>query len=134
MGAGFSKALAQPMAPARVVVANRSAERAAAVAEQSGADVVSLSRLDEELGMADIVLTSTSAARGRVGRCSRGPHDAITPQGGPSCCRRPAVPVTSDPAVADVEGVSLLDVEDVRGCGGSHVYAPAARSLRSARS
>ena len=36
MGAGFSKALAQPMAPARVVVANRSAERAASCSARSG--------------------------------------------------------------------------------------------------
>ena len=62
MGTGFSKALAQPAAPARVVVANRSSERAAALAQQSGADAVSLAKLDDELGRADIVLTSTAAA------------------------------------------------------------------------
>ena len=120
MGAGFSKALAQPMAPARVVVANRSAERAAAVAEQSGADVVSLSRLDEELGMADIVLTSTSAAEvvldaARVGRTMR------SRPGRPLLVVDVAVPRDVDPAVADVEGVSLLDVEDVRRFAEAHM-------------
>ncbi len=50
MGAGFSKALAQQPAPARLIVANRSVARAAAVAERSGAEAVGLSQLDEELG------------------------------------------------------------------------------------
>jgi glutamyl-tRNA reductase len=113
MGAGFSKALAQPAAAARVVVANRSAERAAAVADQSGAEAVSLSKLDEELGRADVVLTSTAAADvvldvARVGRTMR------SRPGRPLLVVDVAVPRDVDPAVADLEGVSLLDVEDVR--------------------
>jgi len=113
MGAGFSKALAQPVGPARVVVANRSAERAAAVAEQSGAQAVSLSKLDEELARADLVLTSTAAPDvvldvARVGRTMRSRPDR------PLLVVDVAVPRDVDPAVADLEGVSLLDVEDVR--------------------
>ena len=113
MGAGFSKALAQPAAAARVVVANRSAERAAAVADQSGAEAVSLSKLDEELGRADVVLTSTAAADvvldvARVGRTMQ------SRPGRPLLVVDVAVPRDVDPAVADLEGVSLLDVEDVR--------------------
>ncbi len=115
MGAGFSKALAQPdgLAPARVVVANRSAGRAAAIAEQAGAQAVGLSDLDDELARADVVLTSTTASEvvldaARVGR---------TMQSRP---RQPllvvdvAVPRDVDPAVARLDGVRLLDVEDVR--------------------
>ena len=113
MGAGFSKALAQPVGPARVVVANRSAERAAAVAEQSGAQAVSLSKLDEELARADLVLTSTAAPDvvldvARVRRTMRSRPDR------PLLVVDVAVPRDVDPAVADLEGVSLLDVEDVR--------------------
>ncbi|MGO9150200.1 MAG: glutamyl-tRNA reductase [Acidimicrobiales bacterium] len=113
MGAGFSKALAQPVGPARVVVANRSAGRAAAVAEQSGAQAVSLSKLDEELARADLVLTSTAAPDvvldvARVGRTMRSRPDR------PLLVVDVAVPRDVDPAVADLEGVSLLDVEDVR--------------------
>ena len=113
MGAGFSKALAQPVGPARVVVANRSAERAAAVAEQSGAQAVGLSKLDEELARADLVLTSTAAPDvvldvARVGRTMRSRPDR------PLLVVDVAVPRDVDPAVADLEGVSLLDVEDVR--------------------
>jgi glutamyl-tRNA reductase len=113
MGAGFSKALAQPVGPARVVVANRSAERAAAVAEQSGAQAVGLSKLDEELARADLVLTSTAAPDvvldvARVGRTMRSRPER------PLLVVDVAVPRDVDPAVADLEGVSLLDVEDVR--------------------
>lgn len=113
MGAGFSKALALAPGPARVVVANRSAERATALAAKSGAAAVGLAKLDEELGRADVVLTSTAAPdlvldAARVGRTMQ---------------QRPgrsllvvdvAVPRDVDPAVADIDGVSLLDVEDVR--------------------
>ena len=113
MGAGFSKALAPPATPKRVVVANRSAKRAAAIAEQSGAEVVSLSKLDEELERADIVLTSTAAADvvldvARIGRTMR------SRPGRPLLVVDVAVPRDVDPAVGDLEGVSLLDVEDVR--------------------
>ncbi len=113
MGAGFSKALAQPVGPARVVVANRSAGRAAAVAEQSGAQAVSLSKLDEELARADLVLTSTAAPDvvldvARLGRTMRSRPDR------PLLVVDVAVPRDVDPAVADLDGVRLLDVEDVR--------------------
>ena len=113
MGAGFSKALTQPPAPARVVVANRSAERAAAVARQSGAQAVGFSKLDEELGQADVVLTSTAAPdlvldAARVGRAMRSRPER------PLLMVDLAIPRDVDPAVAEIEGVSLLDVEDVR--------------------
>ena len=113
MGTGFSKALAQPAAPARVVVANRSSERAAALAQQSGADAVSLAKLDDELGRADIVLTSTAAGDVMldVNRISRTMQSR---PGRPLLVVDVAVPRDVDPAVADLEGVSLLDVEDVR--------------------
>jgi glutamyl-tRNA reductase len=113
MGAGFSKALALQPAPARVVVANRSTARAEAVATQSGAQAVGLSELDEELGRADVVLTSTAAPdlvldAARVSRAMR------SRPGRPLLVVDLAIPRDVDPAVAEIEGVSLLDVEDVR--------------------
>lgn len=115
MGAAFSRALSQPGAPgpARVVVANRSAERAAALAEQAGAEAVSLADLDVELERADVVLTSTTAAdvvldAGRVGRSMH------SRPGQPLLVVDVAVPRDVDPAVGLLDGVRLLDVEDVR--------------------
>ena len=120
MGAGFSKALAQPNGPSRVVVANRSAKRAAAALGQSGAEVVGLSKLDEELERADIVLTSTAAPEAvldleRINRTMRSrPGRALL-------VVDIAVPRDVDPAAAEIEGVSLLDVEDVRLFAESHM-------------
>jgi len=120
MGAGFSKALAQPNGPARVVVANRSAKRAAATLGHSGTEVVGLSKLDEELERADIVLTSTAAPEAvldlaRIDRTMR------SRPGRPLLVVDIAVPRDVDPAAAGIEGVSLLDVEDVRLFAESHM-------------
>jgi glutamyl-tRNA reductase len=120
MGAGFSKALAQPNGPSRVVVANRSAKRAAAALGQSGTEVVGLSKLDEELERADIVLTSTAAPEAvldleRVNRTMR------SRPGRGLLVVDIAVPRDVDPAAAEIEGVSLLDVEDVRLFAESHM-------------
>ena len=114
MGVGFSKALSHPTAaPARVVVASRSGERAAAIAKQSGAEVVSLAQLDEELGRADLVLSSTTATEAvldvdRIGRTMRSRPNK------PLLVVDVAVPRDVEPAVAELDGVRLLDVEDVR--------------------
>ena len=113
MGAGFSKALAQIGRPARVVVANRTARRAAAIAGELGTEVVGLSQLDEEIARADVVLSSTAAEeivleKSRIEKAMRSrPLD-------PLLIVDVAVPRDVDPAAADIAGVSILDVEDVR--------------------
>ncbi len=122
MGAGFSKALAQPGGPARVVVANRSAKRAAAALGQPGTEVVGLSKLDEELARVDVVLTSTAAPEAlldveRIERTMRSRPDR------PLLVVDVAVPRDVDPAAAAIAGVSLLDVEDVRLFAESHMAA-----------
>jgi glutamyl-tRNA reductase len=120
MGAGFSKALAQVDGPERVVVANRSARRASTAVGQSVTKVVSLSKLDEELALADVVLSSTAAPEvvldtDRVARAMR-PR-----RGRPLLIVDVAVPRDVDPAAAGIRGVSLLDVEDVRRFAESHM-------------
>ncbi len=120
MGTGFSKALAQPNGPARVVVANRSAKRAAAAVGRPSTEVVGLSKLDEELGRADVVLTSTAAPEAlldveRIERTMR------SRPGRPLLVVDVAVPRDVDPAAAAIAGVSLLDVEDVRLFAESHM-------------
>ncbi|MGA3216761.1 MAG: glutamyl-tRNA reductase [Acidimicrobiales bacterium] len=115
MGAGFSKALSRSAAPApaRVVVASRSAERAAAIAKQSGVEVVGLAQLDDELTRADIVLTSTTADE-TVLDLDRVSRTMKSRPGKPLLVVDVAVPRDVDPAVAGLDGVRLLDVEDVR--------------------
>jgi len=113
MGTGFSKALEQATGPSRVVVANRSLKHAAALAEQSGAKAVGLSKLDEELAKADVVLTSTTAEEVLLDVADISRAMKARPAR-PLLLVDVAVPRDVDPAVADLEGVRLLDVEDVR--------------------
>jgi glutamyl-tRNA reductase len=114
MGAGFSKALGQASpAPARVVVANRSAARATAIAEREGAEAVSLAKVDDELAQADVVLTSTAAAGTVLDAARIGAAMSSRPDR-PLLVVDVAVPRDVDPAVAGLAGVRLLDVEDVR--------------------
>ena len=113
MGGGFSKALAQPNGPARVVIANRSPIRGTGVLGRAGTAVVSLSNLDDELACADVVLTSTAAPEAvldleRLERAMRSRRDR------PLLLVDLAVPRDVDPAAAGIAGISLLDVEDVR--------------------
>ena len=113
VGGGFSKALAQPNGPARVVIANRSPIRGTGVLGRAGTAVVSLSNLDDELACADVVLTSTAAPEAvldleRLERAMRSRRDR------PLLLVDLAVPRDVDPAAAGIAGISLLDVEDVR--------------------
>lgn len=133
VGAGFTSAVTKLAAPARVVVANRSARRATAVAEQSGARAVGLEKLDEELERADLVLTSTAALDVVLGPERVGRAMAARPQR-PLLVVDVAVPRDVDPAAAGLDGVSLLDVEDVRRYAESQMETrrreiPVARSL-----
>jgi glutamyl-tRNA reductase len=120
VGAGFLKALAQPDGPERVVIANRSARRASSSVAQPGTEVVSLSKLDEELVRADVVLSSTAAPEvvldaARVAKALRTRH------GRGLLIVDLAVPRDVDPAAAAIDGVRLLDVEDVRRFAESHM-------------
>jgi len=115
MGAGFHKALTSfaTAPPARVVVANRSHRRAAVIAEHSGGEAVSFASLDRELERADVVLTSTAASEvvldiTRIDRAMQSRPDR------PLLVVDVAVPRDVDPTVARLEGIRLLDVEDVR--------------------
>jgi glutamyl-tRNA reductase len=95
------------------VVANRSLKRGASAADEAGGEFVALSDLDGELARADVVLISTASPdvlldRDRVERAMRSRPDQ------PLLIVDVGVPRDVDPAVAALDGVSLLDVEDLR--------------------
>lgn len=119
VGAGkMGRLAAQALAAAGardVTVVNRSEERAQEVADAFGANSVGLDELPVVLERSDIVITSTTA-----------PETIIDPQlVAASVAKRPAdktlffvdiaVPRDIDPAVAEVEGVVLRDIDDLRG-------------------
>ena len=116
IGAGETSELTAQALAARgvrtIFVANRHADRALAMAERFGGSVVSLDRLPEQLAAADIVLASTSSPHPIVGleelelvmreRDSR-----------PLLLIDIAVPRDIESACAELEGVTLRDIDDL---------------------
>ena len=95
-----------------VIVANRRAERAVALAERFGGTAIRFEELPDELGRSDIVVTSTSSPHQILG------HDevarAMDERGGrPLLLIDIAVPRDIDPQVRDLPGVSLYDMDDL---------------------
>lgn len=121
MGKGMAQAVAGrlkasgggPAAAAHLMVASRSAVAAASMAERMGGRAVPFESLGPALEEADAVLTSTGAPSTLV-------HvDDLEPvmqarRGRPLLVVDVAVPRDVDPAVAEVPGVTLLDIDDLR--------------------
>jgi len=103
-----------------IIVANRTYDRAVALAQQVRGHAVSFDRLAEVLSSADIVLSSTAA-----------PHHLLTREvfraAFPSGRRRPlliidiAIPRDVEPAVGDESEVFLYNVDDLRQIVEEHV-------------
>jgi glutamyl-tRNA reductase len=111
-----------------IFVANRHADRALSLAQRFGGSVVGLDKLPDQLVHADIVLSSTSSPHPIVGReelelvmDQRGEHGG---RGGPGgrggrggralLIIDIAVPRDVDPACAELDGVSLYDIDDLQ--------------------
>jgi glutamyl-tRNA reductase len=117
IGAGETSELtAQALAAhgvATTFIANRHADRARSMAERFGGSVVGLDRLPETLEAADIVLASTSSPHPIVG------HEELELVMR-ARDRRPlllidiAVPRDIDPLCAQLEGVTLRDIDDLQ--------------------
>ncbi|MCH8815549.1 MAG: glutamyl-tRNA reductase [Chloroflexi bacterium] len=113
MGELAAKSLADHTG-SRIIVANRTLERAQELAEDLGGEVdaITLSDLPDALAVSDIVISGTSADRFIIG-----PDDVR-----PVMERRNgrgllfidiAVPRDIDPAVAELSGVHLHDIDDI---------------------
>ena len=116
IGAGETSELTAQALAARGVstmfVANRHADRARSVAQRFGGEVVGLERLPETLEAADIVLSSTSSPHTIVG------HEELElvmeARGGrPLLLIDIAVPRDIDPRCAELDGVTLRDIDDL---------------------
>ncbi len=96
-----------------IFVANRHADRALSLAERFGGTVVGLDKLPDQLLAADIVLSSTASPHPIVGREEL---ELVMTQRE----QRPlllidiAVPRDVDPACAELEGVTLYDIDDLQ--------------------
>ena len=97
-----------------IVVANRSAERGEALARRVGGTAVGLDRLVDAVRSADIVVTGTAAGESvlteeLIGDARHGRGDEH-----PLLVVDIAVPRDVDPRVADMAGVTVLDLDDLR--------------------
>jgi glutamyl-tRNA reductase len=132
MGEGMAVALAGAGA-AEVLVANRTAATAAAVAERIGGRSLPLGEVADHLADVDVVLTSTGAPSLVL------EHSVLAPivdvrAGRPLLVIDIAVPRDVDPGVASLPGVTLLDMEGLsafveQGLNGRRREAEGARLL-----
>jgi glutamyl-tRNA reductase len=100
-----------------IFVANRHADRALSLAERFGGSVVGLDKLPDQLLLADIVLSSTSSPHPIVGREEL--EVVMAEREGRAGGRALllidiAVPRDIDPGCAELEGVSLYDIDDLQ--------------------
>jgi len=94
-------------------VANRHADRALSLAQRFGGSVVGLDKLPDQLLLADIVLSSTSSPHPIVGREEL---EVVMSEreGRPLLLIDIAVPRDIDPGCAELEGVTLYDIDDLQ--------------------
>lgn len=95
------------------LVANRTQERARAIAERLGGRAVSLEEAWVHFATTDIALCSTAAPHAVVTWERVGPVIAQR-RGRPLCILDLAVPRDVDPAIAQIENVFLYDVDDLQ--------------------
>ncbi len=94
-------------------VANRHADRALSLAQRFGGTVVGLDGLPDQLLAADIVLSSTSSPHPIVGREEL--EQVMRERGGRALLLIDiAVPRDIEAACAELEGVSLYDIDDLQ--------------------
>jgi glutamyl-tRNA reductase len=117
LGAGETSELtAQALAAqgvGTIFVANRHADRALSLAQRFGGSVVGLEKLPDQLVEADIVVSSTSSPHPIVGAEEL---ELVMAQrdGRPLLLIDIAVPRDIDPRCADLDGVTLYDIDDLQ--------------------
>lgn len=124
-----------------LAVANRTADRATALADRFGARAVTLEGIEDELAAADLVVASTAAMKPTV------THDVVAravtrrrqlpPAGGTGTAPRPlvlldlGVPNDVDTRVRELDGVVLADLDGLRAVVETEGGPPAAEVARA---
>lgn len=99
---------------AEVLVANRTWDRSVELTDRVGGVPIHLDDLPQALSRVELLLTSTGAASIMVERGDLAPIMAERPDDHPLLIVDIAVPRDVDPAAADLPGVTLLDMDDLR--------------------
>jgi glutamyl-tRNA reductase len=116
MGSGIARAIARRAdVTGEVTVVNRGRARAEDVAGIVAGRAADLAELESVLQAADVVLTSTASGEVVLGaELIEATAGRRHPTRGPLVVVDAAVPRDVDPAAAGIDGIELLDVEDVR--------------------
>ena len=110
MGAGVATALHRAGA-AGITVCNRSPQRGSRLAGQVGGRALGLDRIGEALAACDVVVACTASDHSVL---TRDDVEANHPAGKPLLIVDISVPRTVDRSVADLDAVTLLDLDDLR--------------------
>jgi glutamyl-tRNA reductase len=113
MGEGMAVALAGSPGVAEVLVANRTPERAVALAQRVGGKAVPFGSLPDAVADVDVLLTSTGSTATLVDAGELAPVMEARPER-PLLIVDVAVPRDIDPGVGQLPGVTLLDMDDLR--------------------
>jgi glutamyl-tRNA reductase len=103
-----------------VLVANRTQERAVQMAQRFGGRTIHFDDLYANADQADIIITSTGAAR-PIFRREHAHHFLQQRRGRPMFFIDIAVPRDVDPEVNKVDGVFLYDIDDLQSVAASHL-------------
>jgi glutamyl-tRNA reductase len=101
------------LAPRRILVSNRSPEKAAAVARGCGGSAVPWEQLDDALARADIILSTTGAPEPIVS-LERYRRARARGSGGPVVILDIAVPRDFDPRIHDGDTTCLFNIDDLK--------------------
>ena len=96
-----------------IVVANRSPESAALLAERLGGEAAGLDALEGELERVDLVVASTSA-EGQIVGAEAVQRALVRREGRPLSFIDIAVPRDLDPAIGELDGCHLYDIDDLQ--------------------
>lgn len=103
----------QSLVPKRILVTNRSPERASEVAAQCGGEAIEWRRLHDALAIADIVLSTTGSPE-HLMTAKQFTKVLARRAGGPMVILDIAVPRDFDPAIHDGDRVCLFNIDDLQ--------------------
>jgi glutamyl-tRNA reductase len=130
---GIALRLLAERKPARLTIANRDRGRAQAVASTLGGQGVGLDRLETSIAQADLVLSSTGAALPVVTRelCERALRGRA--DGRPLLLIDMGLPRDIEPAVAEIGGVTLLNLDDLQRAAADEQHPKREQAIEAAR-
>jgi glutamyl-tRNA reductase len=104
----------------KIYVANRTFERAVALARKFNGDAVSFDKLYETVEKADIIISSTGAPHA-IFRKEHGEHFLKVRKNRPMFFIDIAVPRDIDPKINDLDGIFVYDIDDLQQVVSSHL-------------